>query len=200
MIKINLIGEGRRPAAVRKRRDISLNVNRENLGNYLLLVGLLVGLLALAGEWWYLRSDLAGKTAQIVDLEEEYRILKPIIDKVNRFKKKKSDLERKIEVIENLKLNQKGPVVVMDNVSRAVPERVWLRRMEIQAKVIKLSGQASNENVVATFIDNLDRYEEFSEPVLRHMRETGGGFYNFDIDVGYDLNPTKPADAAAAGG
>jgi len=200
MIKINLIGEGRRPAAVRKRRDISLNVNRENLGNYLLVVGLVLGLLALGGEWWFLKNKLSTKQAKVVELEEEYRLLKPIIDKVNRFKQQKADLERKIEVIENLKLNQKGPVVVMDNISRAVPERVWLRKMQIQAKVIKLGGQASNENVVATFIDNLDRYEEFSEPVLRHMRETSGGFYNFDIDVGYDLNPKKPEEAEAAGG
>lgn len=199
MIKINLIGEGRRPAAVRKKRELSVSVNRENLGNYLLLAGLLVGLLALGGEWWLLKSELKDKEKQQAVLEEEYERLKPIIDRVNRFKKQKAELERKIEVINNLKNNQKGPVLVMDYVSQALPERVWLRRMEVRSNVIKLSGRASNENVVAAFIDNLDRFDEFKEPVLRHIRATRGGFVNFDVDVGYDLQKAKPQDAAAGG-
>jgi type IV pilus assembly protein PilN len=200
MIKINLIGEGRRPAAVRKRRDLSVSFKKENLGNYLLLVGIVAGLLLWAGEWWLLKSDFKTKQEQVATLQKEYNRLKPIIEKVNKFKKRQADLESKIEVINNLKLSQKGPVRVMDAVSRAVPDRVWIRRMVLDGKLIKLTGLAGNENVVAAFIDNLDKIPEFQEPVLLAMREQRDAF-SFEIHVGYSLaSPSAPKTETAAGG
>lgn len=200
MIKINLIGEGKRPAAVRKRREIGPSLRKENLANYLLVAGLVAGLIPLGVEWWLLKSRLEQREEQIAELEVEYERLKPIIEKVNKFKATQAELERKIEVINQLKLNQKGPVRVMDNVSRALPELVWLTQMEVQAKTIKLVGQARNENAVATFIDNLDQSEGFQEPTLRHMRGTRGGVYSFEIVVAYSLTAPKPPVASAADG
>lgn len=200
MVKINLIGEGRRPAAVRKRRDLSASFKRENLANYLLLAGLILGLLPLGLEWWWLKSGLEHRKAQVEELKAEYAVLKPIIDEVNAYKKQQTELERKIEVINDLKLSQKGPVKVMDYVSRSVPELVWLSRMEVKAKTLRLTGSARNENAVATLIDNLDQYDEFQEPVLRHMRETRGGLYSFEINLNYSLKSSLSADSDQAAG
>lgn len=200
MIKINLIGEGRRPAAVRKRRDLSASFKKENLVNYMLVVGLVLGLLPLGIEWWWLKSTEERLQEQVAELKDEYDVLKPIIDEVNAYKKQQSELERKIEVINDLKVNQKGPVKVMDYVSRSVPELVWLRRMEVKTKTLRLSGNARNENAVATLIDNLDQYDEFQEPVLRHMRETRGGLYSFEITLNYSLKRSTPADGSQAAG
>ncbi len=195
MIKINLIGEGRRPTAVRKRRDMGVSLNRENLGNYMLIIGVVLGLLPLLGEWWLFTSRLKDRQQEVVVLEAEYEELKEIIAEVNAFKKKKAELEHKISTIKNLKQNQKGPVQVMDSVSKALPELAWLRRMEVKASQIVLKGQARNENAVAAFIDNLDKTENFKEPSLNQMRETRGGIYNFTITVGYTIK--KPADDSA---
>ncbi|MCH9649871.1 MAG: PilN domain-containing protein [Deltaproteobacteria bacterium] len=199
MIKINLIGEGRRPTAVRKRRDLGASIKKENLGNYMFVAGLILGLLPLGAEWWVLKSREADKEAQAEVLKEEYDLLKPIIAQVNEFKKKKAVLTGKIETINNLKLNQKGPVQVMDRVSRALPELVWLNSMEVKAAQIILKGQARNENAVAAFIDNLDQVEEFQEPSLAHMRETRGGVYDFRITLGYNLVKPKAETTQAAG-
>ena len=120
MVKINLIGEGRRPAAVRKRRDLSASFKKENLVNYMLVAGLVLGLLPLGVEWWLLKSGLERRQAQVRELKKEFDKLKPIIDEVNNYKKQQAELERKIGVINDLKLNQKGPVRVMDYVSQSV--------------------------------------------------------------------------------
>lgn len=196
MIKINLIGESKRPAAVRKRRPLSAGVSRENLGNWLLVAGLLLGLLPTLGEWLLLRSTLSDRKEQAKVLKAEYDELKPIIDEVEAFEARNAELERKIDVIQDLKLKQYGPVRVMDQVSRALPELIWLSRMDVDRSTIRIVGQASNENAVANFIENLDGVEDFQEPSLQHMRETSGGSYNFEIRVGYSLRRQAAADGA----
>lgn len=196
MIKINLIGESKRPAAVRKRKPLAASVNRENAAPLLLVVGLVFGLLLLGVEWWVLRNTLENRQEEASVLQDEYEVLKPIIDEVNAFEAKNDELERKIAVIQDLKLNQAGPVRVMDHVSRALPELVWLSRMDVNRNTIRLVGSATNENAVANFIENLDRVEEFQEPSLNHMREARGGYYSFDIRVGYQLKPNENAAGA----
>ncbi|MCB1056185.1 MAG: PilN domain-containing protein [Acidobacteria bacterium] len=197
MIKINLIGESKRPAAVRKRRPVTPGVSRENLANWLLVAGLLLGLLPTLGEWLLLRSTLASRKAEVKVLQKEYDELKPIIDEVEAFEARNAELERKIGVIQDLKAQQYGPVRVMDQVSRALPELAWLSRMDVDRSTIRLVGQASNENAVANFIENLDRVDGFQEPSLQHMRETRGGYYNFEIRVRYSLPKQGGADGAA---
>ncbi|MDY7095404.1 MAG: PilN domain-containing protein [Acidobacteriota bacterium] len=175
MIKINLIGESKRPAAVRKRKPLAASVNRENAASLLLLVGVIFGVVLLGLEYWVLHNTLDNRKEEAAVLQKEYEVLKPIIDEVNAFEAKNAELERKIEVIQNLKLSQIGPVRVMDHVSRALPELVWLSRMDVSRNNIRLVGSATNENAVANFIENLDRVEEFQEPSLNHMRESRGG-------------------------
>lgn len=196
MIKINLIGESKRPAAVRKRKPLAASVNRENAASLLLLVGVIFGVVLLGLEYWVLHNTLDNRKEEAAVLQKEYEVLKPIIDEVNAFEAKNAELERKIEVIQNLKLSQIGPVRVMDHVSRALPELVWLSRMDVSRNNIRLVGSATNENAVANFIENLDRVEEFQEPSLNHMRESRGGYYSFDIRVGYKLKPNENAAGA----
>ena len=73
----------------------------------------------------------------------------------------------KIKVIGDLKLNQSGPVRVMDLISQALPELLWLDRMKMEASNIEIEGRAFNTNAVANFIERLDRMPEFEEPTLK---------------------------------
>lgn len=199
MIKINLIGEGKRPAAVRKKRDLSSRINRDSIAFILLLVGIIPGLLAFAGQWWWLNRTLDARVTEVAEKEEEYRKLEPIIKRVEQFKKDNAELERKIKIIEDLKANQTGPVKVMDYVSRALPDLVWLDRMEVNRNRLRIRGRSRNENGVANFVENLDRVPEFEEPTLRNMRETRGGVYSFDLDVIFNVRPEQDNTAATAG-
>ena len=87
--------------------------------------------------------------AEIATNQREFERLKPIITEVEAFKKKNMELKHKIEVIEQLKQNQYGPVRVMDEVSKALPDLLWLTSMSLRGNVIEVSGQALNENAVA---------------------------------------------------
>lgn len=189
MIRINLLAEGRRPAAVRKARGAAL-ADRD-WGLVALLAAVLAGALAVLVYWLLLDHRRSGIRDEVAVAAAEVERLRPILAEVEEFKAKQADLERKIEVITNLKNQQTGPVRVMDAVSRALPELLWLDQMDVSANLVRVSGRSFNVNAISNLIENLDRVPEFKEPRLGPVRDQGA-VYQFTISVEYSLAAPEP--------
>ena len=86
----------------------------------------------------------------------------------------------------------------MDSISRALPELLWLDRMDMNANSIHLAGRAFNTNAVATFIENLDKVVEFQEPILQDLSQGNGGVYNFSVVFNYSYATLTDDDGEAA--
>jgi type IV pilus assembly protein PilN len=198
VVKINLLAEGKR-AAVRKARPTALLEGRD-VGTYMLFGGLLVGLLAALVWWWVLDNRIETQQEQIAAAETEWKRLESISREVEGYKTDKAELERKIGVIKDLKLAQRGPVRVLDHISRALPELLWLDRMHMTLDTIELEGRALNTNAVANFIENLDRVPEFEEPTLQEAIEQTGGVYKFTLNLRYSFAPPAAIAGTAAPG
>lgn len=188
MIKINLLSEGRRPTAVRKSKSAEL-LKGQDIGQWLLAAGLVIGVLIAAFFWWQVKAELEAQQEEIAAAQAEVAALDSVIKEVEDYKAKKAALERKIGIINDLKLNQRGPVRVMDYISKALPELLWLDRMTMEDAVITVEGRAFNTNAVANFIENLDKVPEFEEPTLKDTAEQAGGIYKFAIEFKYSFAP-----------
>lgn len=200
MIKINLLAEGKRPVAVRKARTAPAAGAPREWAIWALLVFTLLGALAVAGWWWMLAREIETNEQEIARAEEEVKQLEEIIRQVEDFKKRKAELEHKIAVIQELRANQRGPVRVMDEISRALPELLWIDRMNVGPSSITLTGRAFNSNAVANFIENLDRVPEFEEPVLRDLAQSNN-VYTYTVVFNYSyLRAAEEADGAAEQG
>jgi type IV pilus assembly protein PilN len=199
MIKINLLSEGKRPAAVRKAKAGGAGI--QDLGMWLLAAGAIVGLLIAGGYWWVLDQELKQKQEEVAQAQKQVDALQAVIREVEDYKKKKKGLTDKIAVINELKSNQRGPVRVMDYISRALPELLWLDRMKMSASSIEIEGRAFNPNAVANFMDNLDKVPEFREPVLKETTAQANGVYKFFVTFDYSFAPAKkPEEGGAAKG
>ncbi len=194
MIKINLVGEAKRPVAARPAAAVAGVPEESNLPFFLMAAFIGLGLLVTGGHFLFVNGKVNGKKQEVAEAEREVAELAPFIKEVEDFKAKKTELERKIAVINNLKANQQGPVQVMDQVSRAVPELLWLNRMQIRGDTITLQGEAFNTNAVANFIENLDRVPEFKEPILIETTHQGS-IYNFFLTYRFTYTPPA-ADGA----
>ena len=88
----------------------------------------------------------------------------------------------------------------MDEISRALPALLWMDRMSVAGQTITLSGRAFNTNAVANFLENLDRVQEFQEPVLQDTSQTGQT-YSFVIrfDFSHVQDAEGPDRAPSAG-
>lgn len=194
MIKINLLAEAR---AERVARAPLIFLGAANLNNYILLGLIILGLAFVGLRYWNLSSTLAAIKTEIVVNQREYERLKPIIAEVEAFKKRNAELKHKIEVIEQLKQNQYGPVRIMDEVSKALPDLLWLTNLGLAGNVLSLQGQALNENAVANFISNLAASPFFAEPSLKIMSQDDRGVFTFDLSCTFTQTPREAAPAAS---
>lgn len=195
MIRINLLSEGRRPVVARKQRP-KLSLGGQDPSAYILGTGIFIGLLVV-GVWWFnLNSKIRAVDGQIGRAQAEVNELRPILEEVADFKAKQEELKRKIEVIKDLTLKQQGPVQIMDEVSRSLPELLWLATMEFRGQTVDLAGTAFNTNAIASFIENLGKVPEFKEPDPRDLQRGGRGqSYNFRISFSFiQEQPDEEAD------
>jgi len=163
-----------------------------------------LGLLGALGYFVMLSRTLERTKTEVAEAQREVDELAAIIREVEEFKAKKAELERKVQIVYDLKANQLGPVRIMDYVSKALPQLLWLTSMDVQGASIAIRGEAFNTNAVANFMENLDEFPEFSEPVLRDTQQRGE-VYTFAIEVGYSFRNRVVASSeematTAAGG
>jgi type IV pilus assembly protein PilN len=197
MIKINLLAEGKRPAAVRKSKSAEL-LKGQDIGQWLLAAGFVLGAILAFFFWWQVKEEKAAQDEEIAVAQAEVAALASVIKEVEDYKAKKAELETKIGIINDLKLNQRGPVRVMDSISKALPELLWLDRMTMDDASITVEGRAFNTNAVANFIENLDKVAEFEEPTLKDTTEQAGGVYKFSIEFKYSFAPPAPEGGEGA--
>ena len=195
MIKINLVAETPAAATTQAARpQFSLGAKQ---GDIILLVVLALSCIVVGTQWYLLTS----KRAELRRVEQEKRRerdeLLQYIKKVEELEAKREALRHKIQVIEQLKNNQRGPVKIMDEVSRALPELVWLTRLSLKGDELLLDGNAMDENAVANFIANLGASPFFSEPVLKILSQSEAGVFTFDLSCNFSYTPRDAAQASA---
>lgn len=196
MIKINLVSETPSAApARRKRREFSLGAKQ---GDAILLIVLAIALIVVGARYYMLRSTEKRLQAQERQLRIERDELKPFIEKVEELEAKREQLLHQITVINELKNNQRGPVRIMDEVSRSLPELVWLTNMRLQDKTLTLTGMAMDENAVANYISNITSSPFFEEPVLKRMARSRDDTFTFELQTIFTYVPPKVGEGGGA--
>ncbi len=202
MIRINLLSEERKPKVARLGKQTQEVMAGDPATIWLLgLLGL--ALLLGLGRWWSLRAETERLDDEIAVVQVEADRLAPIIEEVEEFERKRADLQHKVTVINELKARQHVPVRIMDVVSRAVPERLWLREVSQRGNQIKVQGYAFNTNAIAAFIENLDGVPGMTEPIpgeTRRARTRGAlatPIYEFAVDFSLETEPVEVEDGVA---
>jgi len=204
LIKINLVREGRAVrgagAAPAAAAAVSAAPGASNINNILILGMLVLGGLVAAGYYLYEKRELSQRKETISQREAEAQKLEAIIKEVEDYQKRKDSLQQRIDLINQLKQNQKGPVRIMDQISRDLPDLVWLDRMEINAGRISLAGRGLNPNAIALFVENVKNDPYFEEPQLGTLQQvsTAPVVYNFDMQFGFSYTPKPPPGTPAA--
>lgn len=204
MIKINLVREGKavRGAGAAPGVSAAAAAGPSNLNNIVIMVLVAAGL-AAGGGWWFLTNNtLKERQATVSNKEGEAARLEAIIKEVEDYTKRKESLQKRIDLINQLKQNQKGPVKVMDRISQDLPDLVWLDNMTMNGGVITLSGRGLNPNAVANFVDNVKNDPVFEEPELQHLTQISlvPLVYSFDMTFHFSYAPKGEGGAAGTPG
>src|SRR5512136_2946403 len=126
MIRINLVAPERATKA-KPKGVAGPAISTGALQSYVLLALFAGGALVLcAGAWWLKSNQLKDLETRIAADEKRQRDLQAIKQQVDAFQQRKAILENKVLVIEQLRLAQKSPVHMLDEISKALPDYVWL--------------------------------------------------------------------------
>ena len=93
--------------------------------------------------------------AAINELNNQINKLKTIIAEVENFKKKRRDLEAKIQTIRDLNDKRTGPVRLMEEFSNVLPRKAWITNYNEVEKKLSIEGKAMDGATVSDFIQNL---------------------------------------------
>ncbi|HEX9851153.1 PilN domain-containing protein [Candidatus Deferrimicrobium sp.] len=153
MIRINLV-RGKR----KKRRELSVGS-----------VWIAVPLVVLAGTL-YFHTTVTGKISKldagIVKANAEIVRLKKEIGEVEKFKARKVELQKKVDIISNLQKGRTGPVRYFEALSAAIPEKCWIDTLGVKDEKVTLSGVALNNYTIANFMTALGQTGRFRDVVL----------------------------------
>jgi len=103
--------------------------------------------------------------------DKKIEALKDVEDRVNEFKAKNQELERRIQIIADLEKKRSGPLFVMDSLSSSIPARSWIDTIKSKGSKTTISGIAWNEFTVAEFMKNLQNSDYFKNVKLKVIKQ-----------------------------
>ncbi|MEF3254279.1 MAG: PilN domain-containing protein [Deferribacterales bacterium] len=179
MIKVNLLG-------VKKRKKTN-PIFIELIIVLALLLGYVMFFINLNVS---LRSELEHYNTEIVALKTELSKLQKIKREVDEFKKRREELQKKIDIVKNLKKGQKGYAPLFINIEKSLPEDVWINNMNYNGTTLSMSVTSLRSSSVNQFIMNMYKTNMFTNIELKVVRKGNVDrvdINNFDIIANVNL-------------
>jgi type IV pilus assembly protein PilN len=159
MIRINLLAVDRERT---KRGALIPAAQRVTIAASLILIGTAL----FVGWWFWSLHQASGRVdADLVRGEREMQQLRSVLAQVQKFEASKAQLQQRVTLIEQLRRGQSGPVHILDEISKAVPERLWLTDMTQKGDDIVLAGLTTSLTGLSDFVANLEGSTWFKKPV-----------------------------------
>lgn len=169
MIRINLLGH--ETVKVKRRSVPQFSIGgSDNVPFLLAVVGVLT--IAAAGWWWQSRAATAVDLHHAQVLAEQQR-LAATTERVRALEDRRAAVDQKLGVIVALKRSQRGPVLLLDQISKELSDSLWLTNLTLSGGDVTIIGQALSENFIADFAQNLRLSSFFSDTALISTVDTG---------------------------
>ncbi len=161
-------------------------------------------LLLIGGGAVYLRNSivqtaLAAKRSKAKEKTARVKELQKFIKGVKTFRKTKKRLERKLETIQTLKENQKGPLRLLAELQNRIPRSVWVTQVKLVRNRVTLNGLGVTLSAVGDLLENLKKSKFFSNIDYKKSRVTtkrGHKIYTFIMTARFIADPERHAKKA----
>lgn len=187
MIKINLLRPEKKEVAAGGGAAVSFV---EEAKPSKLSVPALVGAVALTvvgiGLMYFLQAGELNRQQKLLDERTLRKAeLEKVLKELATIEATKMELDKKIKIISDLKLKQRDAVLMMDKMSRSLPDWVWLTDLTYRGGAVAISGKALSNNLIADLINNLQNSSYFTNVQISsssRKREAGIDIFEFRIN------------------
>ncbi len=119
-------------------------------------VFVLLLIVILAAAFFLQKRMISQEKNRLQTAQAEKKKLEYVIAKLEELEKQKAVFERKIGLIRQLRAQQDSAVTIMDELSKRLPDWVWLTEVSFQGQTIQIKGNALSNNLIADYIYNLE--------------------------------------------
>ncbi|OFV91335.1 MAG: hypothetical protein A3J75_04585 [Acidobacteria bacterium RBG_16_68_9] len=199
MIRINLLTverkkEGRHWGALSATQKLTIGCSA------------ILGATAIAVLWWFWHLQQVDRQldADVAAAQQESLRLREVLVQVQRFETQRTQLQQRVALIEELRKGQTGPVHMLDQISRSLPDRLWLTTMA-QGKDVTMSidGLTTSMTALSDFVANLEGAGYFLKPVeivsSQVQSVSGTELVRFTVRAQFAMPGSAPAPSPQAG-
>lgn len=169
MIRINLLG------GPRQKKNGNLSVSMPDMASaashpaLLMVAALVVGAVLNGGYYFHLvrQRDAIGRAMKTAEVENHR--LSAVKTAFLEAEKEKENYKRRVDVIEQLRANQSGPVQLLTTIGDTVShtDAVWLNSMTEDGNFINVQGTALTASAVANLMRNLQKTGYFKSVEIK---------------------------------
>lgn len=170
MIQINLLGGPRQ----KKNKNLGA-VSMPDVASaathpaLLMVIALVLGLVANGAYYLHLTHEHDRLDRSMKAAEAENKRLSQVKSSFMEAEKEKENYKRRVDVIEQLRANQSGPVQLLDTIGDTVShtDAVWLSTMTEDGNNINIQGMALTPSAVANLMRNLEKTGYFKSVEIK---------------------------------
>lgn len=169
-----------------------------NLGNLIFLL-LVIGL----GAFFFVQKKAFDReNSLLAQARQEKSQLQYVEAKLEEQRKAREALDKKITLIESLNAQRDLAPRLLDELSRRLPEWVWLTEVTYDDKGVQIKGRALSNNLIADYIAGLESSAQLMNVNLVSSQQRavqGDQYLEFSLRAVIEKKPEPvPAPAAAA--
>jgi type IV pilus assembly protein PilN len=185
MIRVNLVKSEKKDVEKRPALypDEPQAKKKPPLANLLIALAIVV----VGGLAFLQKKSLDSERVLLADARAEKARLQPVVAKLDLLEQQKAFLEKKIGLITALKARQGGAVRIMEEISRDLPDWVWLTEANLRGPVLELKGRALSNIQISDFMRNLEKSGIFDSVGLGASTQRTQGtnaFLEFTVTAG----------------
>lgn len=186
MIRINLLPVREITAEFGRRQEIM--VAGVSLG---------LALIVLTGLYLIQFRTVSKLEAELVSLTQEINALNAKAKGMGELETRVAELRGKVKVIDDLNKKKTGPVHVMENLSSALPARLWLTQFRETSGNVTMEGLAIDNQTIADFLKALSSSAYFSNVELvetAQVEQEGVPLKKFSLNSQLHYQAQAPSD------
>lgn len=197
MIRINLLkAEGKAPVieeARAKGRKLPVSPS--------LIIGLVLVLIAAVAIF---QTNSINRERTLLDVaQNEKSKLGDVEAKLTKVEGQKIIVMKKINLISELQSFQEVALRIMDEISKTIPDWVWLEEVSCDKKQVQIKGKALSNKLIADYISNLEASPSFEKvDLISSIQQTRGSekILEFLLTTNYvSPAPVNPSSKGESG-
>jgi type IV pilus assembly protein PilN len=133
--------------------------------------------------------------------QDEKAKLGDVEAKLTQVEAQKTIIMKKINLISELKTFREGALRIMDDLSKNIPDWVWLEEVTYDKKQVQIKGKALSNKLIADYISNLEASPTFEKvDLISSIQQTRGTERVLEFLLTTNYVPPAPVNPPPKGG